>query len=269
MYIHDRQRTPWGHRQRRVILHMPPRCSCECAPPGFGDPAPPRRPLKDNEIPVSPATDATKAIARRVRGAVVTMSRSSDATLQNTAQRVVDGTVTLRFVGDLKAVANPDAVLLASGVLAAEIATVLQSNTLMEIPGSDPALVPKTGTVRAFQRNGVVYIPTDSSEPNLSTDIIHEVNHAVNPIRANAATDRAAFLWESFTAEARASYVADYRGQKGDSSRAAISLRLEMAIEHARQQAEIRKWTTWPEWNAAFETRLWTWRPDGNLDNHK
>ena len=183
--------------------------------PGFGDPVPPRRPLKDSDVPVSSTTNATKGIARRVRDAIVKMSRSSDATLQNTAQRVVDGTVTLRFVGDLKPVANPDAVLLASGMSAADVATELQRNTLMEIPGSHPALVPKKGTVRAFERNGVVYIPTDSSEPNLSTDIIHEVNHVMNPIRASAATDRAAFLWESFTAEARASYVADYRGGDG------------------------------------------------------
>ena len=237
--------------------------------PGFGDPVPPRRPLKDGDVPVASTTNATKGIARRVRDAIVKMSRSSDATLQNTAQRVVEGTVTLRFVGDLKPVANPDAVLLASGMSAADVATELQRSTLMEIPGSHPALVPKKGTVRAFERNGVVYIPTDASEPNLSTDIIHEVNHVMNPIRANAATDRAAFLWESFTAEARASYVADYRGVTGLSSKANIPLRLEKALEHARQQAVIRQWTTWPQWNAAFEARVRTWTPDGNLDNHK
>jgi hypothetical protein len=251
-----------------MYIHVGPRSSCEWARTGFGQPVPPRRPLKDSDVPVSSTTDATKGIARRVREAIVKMSRSHDATLQNTAQRVVDGTVTLRFVGDLKPVANPEAVLQASGMSPADITTALQSNTLMEIPGSDPALVPKKGTVRAFQRNPVIYIPTNSSEPNLSTDIIHEVNHAMNPIRASAATDRAAFLLESVTAEARASYVADFRGVTGVSNKANISMRLEKAIQHAREQADLRKWTTWPEWNAAFEARVWTWTPDGNLDNH-
>jgi hypothetical protein len=236
---------------------------------GVGDPIPPRRPLKDDDVPVSSATKATKGIARRVRDAIVRMSRSSEATLQNTAQRVVDGSVTLRFVGDLKAVATPEAVLLASGMSAADVATELQRNTLVEIPGGDPALVPKKGTVRAFERKGVVYIPTDRDEPDLSTDIVHEVNHAMNPIRASAATDRAAFLWESVTAEARAAYVADFRGITALSNNAGIPLRLEKAIEHARQQAEIRQWTTWPEWKTAVEARIRTWRPDGNLDNRK
>ena len=205
-----------------MYIHVGPRSSGACARSGLGDPAPPRRPLKDADVPVSSTSAATTGIARRVRDAIVRMSRTSDPTLQNTAQRVVDGDVTLRFVGDLKPVANPEAVLLASGVPAAEIATVLQNNALVEIPGSDPALVPKKGTVRAFQRNGVIYIPTGSSEPNLSTDIIHETNHAMNPIRANAAVDRGGFLWESFAAEARASYVADYRGETGVSSTADI-----------------------------------------------
>ncbi len=236
---------------------------------GFGDPVPARRPVKDSDVPVSSATDGTKGIARRVRTAVAAMSRSSDATLQNTAQRVIDGTVTLRFVGDLKPVANPAAVLLASGMSAADVAAALQTNTLTEIPGSGPALVPKKGTVRAFERNGVIYLPSNSGEPNLSTDIIHEVNHVMNPIRANAATDRAAFLWETFTAEARAAYVADFRGVTGDASNPTNSLRLQKALEHARQQADLRTWTTWPEWNAAFEKRVWTWTPAGNLDNHK
>jgi hypothetical protein len=269
MYIHDRLRTASDHGQERVILHMPRRRACGCARPGLGDPVPPRRPLKDDDVPVSSTTAATTGIARRVRDAIVKMSRTSDATLQNTAQRVVDGDVTLRFVGDLKPVAHPEAVLQASGVSAGAIVTALQTNTLMEIPGSDPALVPKTGTVRAFQRNGVIYIPTTSSEPNLSTDIIHEVNHWMNPIRANAATDRAGFLWESFTAEARASYVADYRAETGISSTANISLRLEKSLQHAREQAEKRMWTSWPEWNAAFEARVRSWTPNGNLDNHK
>ncbi len=251
-----------------MYIHVHP-TGARPARSGVGDPAPPRRPLKDSDVPVSSATDGTKGIARRVRNAVATMSRRSDATLQNTAQRIVDGTVTLRFVGDLKPVANPDAVLRASGMSAADVTTALQTNTLLEIPGSDPALVPKTGTIRAFERKGVVYIPTSSNEPNLSTDIIHEVNHVMNPIRASAVTDRAAFLWESFAAEARASYVADFREVKGDASNPTNSLRLQKALEHARQQAEVRKWTTWPEWNAAFEKRVWTWTPDGNLDNRK
>ena len=251
MYIDVRPQAAWHSRS------------------GFGGPAPPRQRLKDDDVPVSSTTDATKGIARRVRNAIVKMSRSSDPTLQNTAQRVVDGSVTLRFVGDLKPVANPDAVLRASGMSAADIATTLQTNTLMEIPGSGPALVPKKGSVSAFERNGVIYIPTDSSEPKLSTDIIHEVNHVMNPIRASAAADRAAFLWESFAAEARASYVADFRGVTGDASNPTNSLRLQKALEHARQQAENRKWTTWPEWNAAFEARIWKWTPDGNLDNRK
>ena len=177
---------------------------------------------------------------------------------------------TLRFVGDLKPVANPDAVLLASGMSAAEIATEVWRRTCCwRFLAATRRSCRRRAPIRAFERNGVVYIPTDSSEPNLSTDIIHEVNHVMNPIRANAATDRAAFLWESFTAEARASYVADYRGMTGQSSNATISLRLEKALEHARQQAEIRKWTTWPQWNAAFEARVRTWTPDGNLDNHR
>jgi hypothetical protein len=175
MYIDDRPLTPWHPRRRqsRLILHMPPRCSCAGRAWGFGEPPIPRRPIKEDDVPVASTTAATKGIARRVRNAVAKMSRSYDATLQNTAQRVVDGDVRLRFVGDLKRVAKPEDVLASWGMSPGAIASQLHTHDVIDIPGSAPALVPKEGSIRAFQRNGVVYIPTDSSEPKLSTDIIH------------------------------------------------------------------------------------------------
>jgi hypothetical protein len=240
-----------------------------CAAPTLGGAAVERPKIKNDDVPVTSTTKATKGIVRRVREAVVKMSRSSDVTLQNTAQRIVDGDVPIRFIGDLQLVADPKAVLANARVPPAQIETLLKTNNLVEIPGSEPALVPKNGSYRAFERKGVIYIPTEIDDASLYLDIIHEVNHALNPVTIAPGTDPGAYLWEEFKAEVRASYVANFRNIRGQSNRGNVSLRFEMAIEHARQHAVTKGWTTQPGWNPAFLDRIWSWVPDGNLDNHK
>jgi hypothetical protein len=228
-----------------------------------------RQKIKSDDVKITSASTATRGILRRVKEAVVKMSRSLDATLKNTAQRIVDGDVPVRFVGDLPLVANAKKVLTDAGVPAAQADTLLMTNNLVEIPGSDPALVPKKGSYRAFERKGTIYIPTETDDASLYLDIVHEVNHALNPVAIDARADAKGHLWELFKAEVRASYVANFRDVRGQSNRANVSLRLEKAIEHARQHAEIQGWTTQPGWDAAFLTEIWKWEPDGNLDNHK
>jgi hypothetical protein len=244
-------------------------CSCGCGASALGEPVVERRTVKDADVPVTSATKATKGVARRVRNAVVKMSWSFDPVLQNTAQRIVNGDVTIRFVGDLQPVTAPEAVMTAAGVPAAQITDLLKNNTLVDIPRSDPALVPKRGTFRAFERNGVIYIPTDADDAQLLLDIVHEVNHALNPVTIDATRDPAGYLWEKFKAEVRAAYVANFRDVKGDSDKGAFSLRFEKAIEHARQHAVNLGWTTQTGWDPAFLERIRSWTPDGNLDNRK
>jgi hypothetical protein len=252
-----------------MYIHVSTHPRCGCAASTLGEPTVQRKKIKNDDVPVTSTSKATKGIVRRVKEAVVKMSRSSDVTLKNTAQRIVDGDVPIRFIGDLQPVADPKAVLAKAGVPAAQIETLLHTNNLVDIPGSDPALVPKKGSYRAFERKGTIYIPTEIDDANLYLDIIHEVNHALNPVTIDPNKDPGAYLWEEFKAEVRASYVANFRDVRGQSNRGNVSLRFEMAIEHARQHAETKGWTTQPGWDAAFLERIWSWVPNGNLDNHK
>ena len=270
MYIHI-QSEPSGERRRhpsRLVAHVAERCPCDGGAWRLGESPVTRRPVKDKDVPIV-GTTVTNAIARRVRTAIANMSRSYEAVPQNTAQRVVDGDVSIRFIDDLKPVAAPQSVLQASGMSPADIATALQTQRLVDIPGSDPVLMPIAGSMRAFEQNGVVYIPKDSSDPDLSIDLMHEVNHAMNLVTVDRSKDPKGFLWEKFKGEVRASYAADYRNEQGQSDRGNISMRLEKSIEHARQQADIRGWTSGPDWDPAFLVRIRSWVPDGNLDNRK
>jgi len=233
---------------------------------GLEEPAPQRGKIKAADVPVQAASPATERIAKTVRTAVAKMSRSYDATEQNTAQRIIDGDVAIRFVTSVE---NPDSILKAQGMSEADIMSKLKTNVLWNMPGRGLVLVPKSSIPRASEDNGVVYIPTGSSEPNLTIDLIHEINHAMNPIFIKEQDNPRAYLWEKFNGEARAKYVADCRNVKGLSNKSNISLREERSIELAREQATIRGWTSRPEWDAAFESRVSTWRPNGNLDNHK
>ena len=252
-----------------MYIHVPVHPQCGCPASTLGEPTVQRRKIKNDDVPVSSTTPSTKAIVRRVKEAVVKMSRSSDVTLKNTALRIVDGDVLIRFIGDLLPVADPKAVLANAGVPAAEVETLLQTNNLVDIPGGDPALVPKKGSYRAFERKGTIYIPTEIDDANLYLDIIHEVNHALNPVTINPKNDPGAYLWEEFKAEVRASYVANFRDVRGVSDKGNFTLRHEKAMEHARQHAETQGWTTRPGWDPAFLVRIRSWVPDGNLDNRK
>jgi hypothetical protein len=265
MYIDQRstltRRQPAPSPAGLGALH----CPC-CGLHGLGEDT--RLKVKEKDVPVEAATNATKGISRRVRAAVSRLSYSSVPILQNTARRIVDGDVKLRFIGDLQPVANPTAVLQAMGIANARIPSTLQIYNVLDIPGSDPVLIPKQGNPRAFERNRVVYIPSHSVEPKLSIDIVHETNHAMNPILADPTRDPDGFLFESFIGEVRAALVADYREVAGQSNKGNYSLALEMAIEDARQQAVIVGWTTSPDWEKVYKAAF-TWVPDGNLDNRK
>jgi hypothetical protein len=250
-----------------IYVSNQPRCGC--APSTLGEPTVVLEKIKNDDVKITSSSAATRGILRRVKEAVVKMSRSSDATLKNTAQRIVDRDVPVRFIGDLQLVANAKKVLTDAGVPAGQADTLLMSNNLVDIPGSDPALVPKKGSYRAFERKGTIYIPSEIDDASLYLDIIHEVNHALNPVTIDARTNPRGYLWEVFKAEVRASYVANFRDVRGQSNRANVSLRFEKAIEHARQHAETQGWTTQPGWDSAFLQQIWSWMPDGNLDNHK
>lgn len=266
MYIDERS------TQTRQRSAAPPaglgalHCACCGRLHGLGEDL--RLKVKEKDVPIEPETNATKGISRRVRAAVSRLSYSSVPILQNTARRIVGGDVRIRFIGDLRPVADPAAALKAMGIPDANAASTLATFNVMAIPGSYPALIPKAARPRAFQRNGIVYIPTDSVEPKLSIDIVHETNHALNPIRADPNRDPDGYLFESFIGEVRASLVADYREVSGRSNKGNYSLALEMAIEDARQQAVIVGWARDPNWPRVYAAAF-TWIPDGNLDNRK
>ena len=268
MYIYDRQLPVLGSpRNEQPVILRPSQCSYyPNHVQGLEGSTPPRRIVKADDVPVKEASPTSKRIAKAIRTAVANMSRSYDVTEQNTAQRIIDSDVTIRFV---TREANPETLLKAQGMSEAAIKSTLKISVLWNMPGRGLQLTPKRNIPRASEDNGIIYVPIDSSEPNLTTDIIHEVNHAMNPILVKEQDDPAKYLWEKFDQEARAKYVADCRNVKGLSDKSNISLREEQAIELARQQAMIRGWTSKPEWDAAFEARVSSWRPNGNLDNLK
>jgi hypothetical protein len=270
MYIYDRQLPVLGspRNEQAVILRPSQRYYYPNHMQGLEGSSPQRRIVKADDVPVKEASPTSKRIAKAIRTAVANMSRSHDVTEQNTAQRIFDSDVTIRFV---TREANPETLLKAQGMSEADIKSKLKTSVLWNMPGHGLELIPKRNIPRASEDNGIIYVPTDSSEPYLTTDLIHEVNHAMNPGLIKERDNPREYLWEKFNQEARAKYIADLRTVKLSlvSDKQNIPLRVEQAIELARQQAKIRGWTSKPEWDAAFEARVSSWRPNGNLDNHK
>ena len=259
MYIHVRP-TSRDRALTRTVHHLR-RCPCDGGSWQLGQPPAGRQPLKEKDVPIT-GTGSTAAIAKRARIAVMNLSRSYEPILYNTARRLANGDVPLRFLEEVRPKDARD-LLLKEGKSDAEIKALLKTHRLVKADGFGTQPIPKGA--RAFEQNGAIYVPADADVADLELDLPHEVNHAMNPIAVDRLVDPGRWVWEKFKGEVRAAYAVNYRAVEGLSNKGAMSYRLEQAIQHALQPGY--GFTTMKGWDPGFATRIQSWTPDGNLDN--